>query len=271
MSTAKRERQKANRAARVAQERAAARTRRNRLLLMWVTVAAVAAGVVWALVAFAGGEVEADATATTESPDTNTSTAVAAGYAGFRSQPTACGGATPPERTEMTFTEPAEQGLSGTVTATLTTSCGPVQIEIDADAHPDTANSFVFLALEGYFDGTACHRIVPGFMTQCGDPTATGLGDPGYAVADEFPEEGFVYERGVMAMANAGEGTTGSQFFIVTGDASHLPAGFSLLGTVVDSDDTLDALDAVPVGPNATGTEVSSPQETVYIETVDVG
>ncbi|MDH5294303.1 MAG: peptidylprolyl isomerase, partial [Acidimicrobiia bacterium] len=191
-------------------------------------------------------------------------------YSGFRSQPTACGAEPPPPATAMTFDAPSDQAASGTVSVTIETSCGPIEVALDADAYPETVNSFLFLASEGYFDGTACHRIVPGFMTQCGDPTAVGTGGPGYAVPDEYPEDGFAYERGVVAMANAGSGTTGSQFFIVTGDASHLPPTFSILGTVVGSEATLDALEAVPVDFDDAGRERSVPQESVYLETITI-
>ena len=155
------------------------------------------------------------------------------------------------------------------MTATLNTSCGPIEMMLDADGFPETVNSFVFLAREGYFDGTVCHRFVDGFLLQCGDPTATGGGDAGYSLPDEFPEDGFVYGRGVVAMANAGAGTTGSQFFIVTGDASQLGPQFSILGEVLGSDDTLAALDGIPRGLQPNG-EPSAPLETIYIDSVDI-
>jgi peptidyl-prolyl cis-trans isomerase B (cyclophilin B) len=284
MATPKRERQKANHAAKVAAQQEAARKQRTQRILMWGAAAVVAVlAIVGLTMLGGGGDDDAPATTATTATDgttesttgdaTSETTTAAAGdpaedYAGYRAQPTACGGEAPNELVEMSFDEPVDQGLSGSLTATIETSCGPVEVALDADTYPETVNSFVFLAREGYFDGTACHRIVEGFMTQCGDPTATGLGDPGYSIPDEFPAEGFVYERGVVAMANAGPGTTGSQFFIVTGDASFLPPTFSVLGTVVGSEDTLDALDAVPVAPR--GTEVSNPLETVYIESVTI-
>jgi peptidyl-prolyl cis-trans isomerase B (cyclophilin B) len=272
MATPKRERQKANHAAKVAAQREAARRRRNQRILGAVGAVVVVLAAIWGVTQLVGGDETTDTTtaagdtATTTAPATPEATAV--DYEGYRAQPTACGAEAPGERTEMTFDAAEDLGLSGTLTATIETSCGPLQVELDADTYPQTVNSFAFLAQEGYFDGTACHRIVPGFMAQCGDPTATGTGDPGYSVPDEFPSEGFTYERGVVAMANAGPGSTGSQIFIVTGDASFLPPQYSILGTVVGSEDTLEALDAVPVAPR--GNEVSNPLETVYIESVTI-
>ena len=189
-------------------------------------------------------------------------------YAGFRAQPTACGAEAPDESTAMSFDAPADQGLSGIVTVQVDTSCGPLVFELDADAAPETVNSFVFLAGEGFFDGTVCHRLIPGFVLQCGDPTATGAGGPGYTVPDEFPEPDFVYEEGVLAMANAGPGTTGSQFFIVIGDASFLGPVYSVFGSFTDTEGTLASLVEVPLG--GLGGEQSRPLETIYLDQVTV-
>ncbi|NOY56841.1 MAG: peptidylprolyl isomerase [Actinobacteria bacterium] len=170
----------------------------------------------------------------------------------------------------MRFDAPEDQHIDpgATVTATVATSCGDIVIKLDPASAPQTVNSFVFLARQGFFDGTVFHRIVPGFVIQGGDPTATGTGGPGYTITDEFPSAGFTYDRGVVAMANSGSDSTGSQFFIVLGDTNLKPA-FSPLGRVVDGDATLDAIAAVPVAPSASG-ENSDPQETVYIDTVTI-
>ena len=262
MSTAKRERQKANRAAKIAAQRQADRQGRVRVIGFSVASLAVVGLLAWGVVSIlanvgdAAGPPEA-----AENPESALDT--------FLAQPTACGADAPDTFTPMTFDAPDQLGLTGAPTATIETSCGPIEIALDADTYPQTVNSFAFLAEQGFYDGTACHRIVAGFMLQCGDPTATGGGNPGYVVPDEFPAEGFTYEPGLVAMANAGAGTTGSQFFIVTGDASHLPASYSVLGTVVSGWDTLEAIEAVPVSANAGG-EVSDPQESIYIESVTV-
>jgi len=192
-----------------------------------------------------------------------------ANYQAFRDQPVACDSSDPKALVLQDFAEPEDQGLAGSVTATIGTSCGDIEIEMDADAAPETVNSFVFLARSGYFDNTACHRLVPGFVLQCGDQTATGTGGPGYTIPDEPPEEGFVYERGVVAMANSGANSTGSQFFILLGDAQLGPL-FSVLGTVTGSEATLDAFSNIPLGQVAGSLEQSTPLESIYIEGISI-
>ena len=117
-------------------------------------------------------------------------------------------------------------------TATVFTSAGTITIDLDQSAAPTTVNSFVFIARNNYFDDTVCHRIIQEFVVQCGDPTATGTGGPGYSFPDELPEAG-QYEVGSIAMANSGPDTNGSQFFIITGgDGAALPPLYSLFGQV---------------------------------------
>ena len=191
-------------------------------------------------------------------------------YADFRLQPTACGAEAPPEVEPQEFTAPDDLALDPNVklVATIETSCGPIVVELDPSLAPETVNSFVFLAQQGYFDGSVSHRVIPGFVIQAGDPTATGLGGPGYVVPDELPPQGFAYTTGVLAMANAGPNTTGSQFFIMVGD-SGLPPQYSAYGIVTDGFATLDAIVNLPLGTSRRG-ETSVPLETLYIETVSV-
>ena len=314
MGSAKRARQRRNRAMRIEAERRAARRRKwTRRVVLVVALVAVVVGAYFAANYFGIGvaddtpeDVPVDTVPDFEitddsyAPDPTTTTAAtttmvatgeetgepetpttagpapvstearepAADYAGFRAQPTACGAEAPDERTAMSFDTPSDQGLSGIVTVQVDTSCGPLVFELDADAAPQTVNSFVFLAREGFFDGTVCHRLIPGFVLQCGDPTATGAGGPGYTVPDEFPEPDFVYEEGVLAMANAGPGTTGSQFFIVIGDASFLGSVYSVFGSFTDTEGTLASLVEVPLG--SLGGEQSRPLETIYLDRVTV-
>jgi cyclophilin family peptidyl-prolyl cis-trans isomerase len=272
MPTDKRERQRANREARLEEQKKQERRERlRRSVTRYTVIVAIVLGVLY-LISLRGGDDDASSTTLAEDSTDTTADQTAFGptdYAGFRAQDTACGGTQPDELTEMTFDAPEDQDLSGTVVAVLSTSCGDLTVELDADSYPETVNSFVFLAREGYFDGGACHRLVDGFVLQCGDPTATGTGDAGYSIPDEFPDEDFAYTQGVVAMANAGAGTTGSQFFIVTGDASQLGPQFSVLGTVIEFGDILDALAEVPLGLQPNG-EPSSPLETIYIESVIV-
>ncbi|NND03541.1 MAG: peptidylprolyl isomerase [Acidimicrobiia bacterium] len=191
-------------------------------------------------------------------------------YEDFRAQATACGADAPAEISPKEFTAPEDLGLDPAVklTATIETSCGPIVVELDPGLAPETVNSFVFLAQQGYFDGTVSHRIIPGFVIQAGDPTATGLGGPGYVVPDELPPTDFAYSTGVLAMANAGPNTTGSQFFIMVGD-SGLPPQYSAYGIVTDGFDTLNSIVNLPLGVSRRG-EMSVPLETLYIETVTV-
>lgn len=190
-------------------------------------------------------------------------------YQAFRNQPTACGAERPEPARRMSFTEPEDLGLTGTVTVTLETSCGAIELSLDADQAPATVNSFVFLAERGYFDGTAAHRILPDFVIQAGDPTASGLGDPGYRLPDELPDEGFHYGAGVVAMANAGPGTSGSQFFIVLGDTD-LPTAYSVFGTVVGGFEVIDEIARLPLGFRPGSAEPSYPMQTLYLERVTV-
>ena len=124
--------------------------------------------------------------------------------------------------------------VTKTYTAEIVTNFGNITIELDPERAPLTVNSFVTLARYHYFDDTECHRAIPGFVVQCGDPTATGTGGPGYQFADELPLAG-EYQLGSIAMANSGPNTNGSQFFIITGaQGAALPPQYSLFGQVVD-------------------------------------
>ena len=115
---------------------------------------------------------------------------------------------------------------------TIKTNRGDIKLAFKPDTAPCTVNSFVSLAEQGFFDGTKCHRLVPGFVLQCGDPTATGSGGPGYSFADERSGSE-QYPAGTLAMANAGPDTNGSQFFIVLADASgNLTPDYTVFGSV---------------------------------------
>jgi peptidyl-prolyl cis-trans isomerase B (cyclophilin B) len=190
-------------------------------------------------------------------------------YDAFRAQPTACGAEAPPPASEMVFTAPDDLNLDGTIDAVLHTSCGQIRVQLDAGLAPATVNSFVFLAEQGYFDGTAIHRVANGAYVQGGDPTATGRGGPGYTLPDEPPPEGFSYIAGTLAMANAGPGTTGSQFFIVIRDAP-LPPDYSVFGRVTAGTEVIAAMEAVPKGEGSILGEQSRPLETIYVERIEI-
>ena len=119
-------------------------------------------------------------------------------------------------------------------TVVLRTSCGSFTIRLDQRTSPNAAASFASLARNGFFDDTIFHRIVPGFVIQGGDPTATGRGGPGYSVRD-VPPRNSLYTEGVVAMAKSTAeppGTSGSQFFVVTGVNAGLPPEYAILGVV---------------------------------------
>jgi len=133
-------------------------------------------------------------------------------------------------------------------TATMSTNHGDITFELfDADA-PKTVENFRTLARKGYYDGLIFHRIIKDFMIQGGCPKGTGTGGPGYDFADEINDRKLV--RGTLAMANAGPNTNGSQFFIVTADATPwLDGAHTGFGRVIDGEDVVEALGTTPTGP----------------------
>ena len=279
MPTNKRERQRENRAKKREEQQKLERQRKLRKRATQIALLVGLLAIALLLPALFGNSGDSTTTTTSDNSESTTTTAtdlaaLPSDYDGYRGQPTACGAEAPDPVTEMTFTAPEDQGIAAgaTVTATITTSCGDIIAQLDPSIAPETVNSFVFLARQGYFDGSVFHRIVPGFAIQGGDPTAIGNGGPGYLIADEFPEDGFTYGRGVLAMANGGANSTGSQFFVVDGEDAGLDNAFSVFGTVVDSDETLDRITSVQLtGRDGTAaTEQSLPLETVYIEKVEI-
>jgi peptidyl-prolyl cis-trans isomerase B (cyclophilin B) len=125
-------------------------------------------------------------------------------------------------------------------TATIETEKGNLVLELFASDVPLTVNNFVFLAREGFYDGTTFHRVIPDFMAQGGDPTGTGTGGPGYKFADEFTQHTHV--TGALSMANAGPDTNGSQFFITYTPQHRLDGQYSVFGQLVTGMDVLKAL-----------------------------
>lgn len=158
-----------------------------------------------------------------------------------------------------------------TYSAVLTTNYGSFTIEFYPDDAPNTVNNFVCLSNEGYYDDTIFHRVISGFMFQGGDPLGTGVGGPGYRFADEPITRD--YTTGTVAMANAGANTNGSQFFVVLDnltEAGRLPKNYVIFGNVTEGMETVTAIAAVPVGPNATGNETSAPLEPVELISVEI-
>jgi cyclophilin family peptidyl-prolyl cis-trans isomerase len=131
---------------------------------------------------------------------------------------------------------------------TLKTNKGDIKFETYYDDAPRTVDNFVKLAEEGFYDGVIFHRVIDGFMIQGGDPTGTGTGGPGYSFADEINPESEIYQegykKGVVAMANAGPNTQGSQFFIMVADYP-LPPSYTIFGKVVSGQEVADAISVV--------------------------
>ena len=147
--------------------------------------------------------------------------------------------------------------------ATLHTNHGAIEVEFFEDDAPKTVENFRKLAGDGFYDGVIFHRVIKDFMIQGGDPTGTGTGGPGYTFEDEFNQNKIV--RGALAMANAGPGTNGSQFFIVTTDAAPwLDGKHTVFGRVTSGMDVVDAIADVETDAR------DKPREDVVIERVEV-
>ena len=272
MGTAKRERQKQGRQARLAQaQAAAAKKKRTRSIVLLGGVVVVLVGATLALGGF-GGDDDGDDVATGGS---TTSTTAAAGptitvppagatLTGATPCPPADGSA---ERT-TTFAEapPTCIDPAKTYSATLTTSMGDIELALDATNAPVTVNNFVVLSRYRYYDGVAFHRIVPGFMIQGGDAVGPqpGAGGPGYTIPDELPTAEGSYPPGTLAMANSGANSGGSQFFIMATGSSSLANDYAVFGHVTAGQDVVDAINAL--GDPTT----EQPTEEILVESVTI-
>jgi cyclophilin family peptidyl-prolyl cis-trans isomerase len=150
-------------------------------------------------------------------------------------------------------------------TAVVETSCGTFDIALDTTRAPKTSNSFAFLAEEGFYNDLTFHRIVPEFVIQGGDPEGTGAGGPGYSVVEK-PPANLSYTKGVVAMAKSSTdppGSSGSQFFVVTGANAGLPAEYALLGKVSKGMSVVETIGKQPV-------EGEKPKQTVLIEKITI-
>jgi peptidyl-prolyl cis-trans isomerase B (cyclophilin B) len=175
----------------------------------------------------------------------------------------------PPPRDGGGQRKPEPLDGAKTYEVVLETSCGAFTIRLDQKTSPEAAASFAALARSGFFDDTIFHRIVPGFVIQGGDPTASGSGGPGYSTQDDVPGNA-AYEPGVVAMAKAGNeppGTGGSQFFVVTGADTGLTPDYALLGKVTKGMDVVQAIGEL--GDPASGGS-GTPLQSVVIEKATV-
>lgn len=126
--------------------------------------------------------------------------------------------------------------------ATIETEKGDITIELYAEEAPLAVNSFVFLAQDGWYDNVTFHRVVPGFVSQAGDPSGTGMGGPGYVFDNEVSPDLKFDQPGVLGMANSGPGTNGSQFFITHTSVPHLDGSYTIFGRVISGMDVVESL-----------------------------
>lgn len=184
-----------------------------------------------------------------------------------------CEPAPTPRADDIRFSAPEAGASAGASTLTFDTNCGPLEIALDPAA-PQTIDSMAFLAREGFFDNTVCHRVTTAgiFVLQCGDPAGNGTSGPGYAIPDEnLPTAdatgAATYARGTVAMANSGPNTNGSQFFIVYAD-SPLPPAYTVWGQVSAG---LEIVDAVAAAGAEGGLQDGTPALPIGIRQATLG
>jgi cyclophilin family peptidyl-prolyl cis-trans isomerase len=187
------------------------------------------------------------------------STTTASGAAG-------CEQVEAPKPKHVTLKAPKQTLKKGEeATAVVQTSCGTFDIALDTERAPKTANSFAYLSEEGFYDGLTFHRIVPEFVIQGGDPLGTGTGGPGYKVVEK-PPANLAYTKGTVAMAKSSAeppGTSGSQFYVVTGADAGLPPEYALVGKVSEGLDVVERIGKL-------GTPSEKPKQTVLIEKITI-
>ena len=219
----------------------------------WIILAVfavLAVGVVTAVLIPRGGGGSASST---------TSTAKTASASG-------CQQVKAPEPKQVSLKAPKQTVKPGEeLTAVVQTSCGTFDIALDTSRAPKTTNSFAYLAEQGFYDDLTFHRIVPGFVIQGGDPLGTGTGGPGYKVVEK-PPANLAYTKGIVAMAKSSAeppGTSGSQFYVVTGADAGLPAEYALLGKVSKGYPVVARIGNL-------GTPSEKPKQTVLIEKITI-
>ena len=222
---------------------------RRRIIL---AVFAVLAAVVFAaILASCGG-----------SSDSSSST----GTAESKANANRCKQVAAPQPKSVSFKQPKQVLKPGEeATAVMKTSCGTFEIALDTKRAPKTANSFAFLAEEGFYDDLTFHRVVPGFVIQGGDPEGTGTGGPGYTITEK-PPANLAYTKGIVAMAKSSAdppGRSGSQFFVVTAPDAGLPPEYALVGKVSKGFDAVSRIEQL-------GTPEEKPKQTVLIEEVTI-
>jgi peptidyl-prolyl cis-trans isomerase B (cyclophilin B) len=222
----------------------------DRRWIILAVFAVIAVGVVVAVLVGQGGDSDDGASDSTQASGTDNG----------------CKEVEAPEPKTVSF-KAAKQVLEPDEEATVVvqTSCGGFEIALDTKRAPKTANSFAFLAEEGFYDDLTFHRVAPGFVIQGGDPEGTGTGGPGYSV-DEKPPANLAYTKGIVAMAKSSAeppGRSGSQFYVVTAPDAGLPPEYALVGKVSEGYDVVERIDAL-------GTPEEKPKQTVLIEEMTV-
>lgn len=294
MGTDKRARQKANRAKKIAEVQKVEKRDQRKQYVIVIALLVVGVAAAALLLSLTGGDDDDTATTSTTSADTADS-----GGSGD-SVPAATANTTPvndvpavsapaPGASSTGTPEcPAEDGSAErttsfgeapptciddtkTYTATMETTLGPITAELDPAVAPATVNNFVFLARYHYYDGVPFHRIIQGFVIQGGDAVGDplGTGGPGYTIAEELPQvegDAKAYEVGSLAMANTGQSnSTGSQFFVVTGENGvNLPPQYSLFGKVTGGMDVVSAIESLPTNVE------DYPTQEIYITKVTI-
>lgn len=178
-----------------------------------------------------------------------------------QSAPPGCQSATaPPPRGAQHLARPTQSlDRARTYIVRLQTNCGDIDIQLDVKRAPRTSASFAYLVRRGFYDNLTFHRVAANFVIQGGDPSGTGQGGPGYQVVEK-PPANLQYTPGTVAMAKTAsdpDGTSGSQFFIVTGTATSLPPQYALVGRVVAGQSAANAIGALPTNPPHDGAPTS--------------
>ncbi len=221
-------------------------TQPDRRWIVLAVFALVAVGIVAAILISRGGGSSDDSTAA--------------------SSATGCKKVAAPEPKQVSLKAPKQTLKKGEeATAVVQTSCGSFEIALDTTRAPKTANSFAYLAEEGFYDDLTFHRIVPEFVIQGGDPEGTGAGGPGYTVVEK-PPANLAYTKGTVAMAKSSAeppGSSGSQFYVVTGADAGLPPEYALVGKVSQGLDVVERIGKL-------GTPTDKPKQTVLIETITI-
>ena len=278
LARAKYERQQARRSHRVNKQR-----RNQRIIAAVVVVALVFGTTAWLVINSRQGSDNVAAIASALPTPASSSSAAPSAAASTAASPAPSGGASSaasaesvvlnctdpgtPRADDKTYTAAGDAGAATSIT--FATNCGDIVVELDSAA-PKTVAAMAFLAKDGYFDSTQCHRVTTAgiFVLQCGDPKGNGTGAPGFTVPDENPPVAGEanYPAGTVAMANSGPGTAGSQFFIVYEDTT-LPGDYTIWGTVTSG---LDIVQEVASAGVADGSSDGAPTQPVFIESATV-